>query len=296
MKLDRLIGILAVLQRKGKVTAPYLAERFEVSRRTILRDIETLSQAGLPVVTTQGGDGGIALMEGFSLDTTVLTREELAAIIAGLGSLDSVEALSQTPTLVRKLADRADNEIVIDLASFYKESLSEKINLLKSAIRARKIVEFRYYYAKGVAEKRVEPYRICFKWSDWYVLGYCTQRQDFRLYKLQRLWDLREADACFAPREIPPEKLRLDSGIRDDYVITALFRPEAAYRIVEEFGPGAYTEREDGLLEFRRGYNSAEAALPWLLSFGSSVTVTDPPELVERMRHETERMAKKYQT
>ncbi|MBR7137570.1 MAG: YafY family transcriptional regulator [Clostridia bacterium] len=296
MKLDRLIGILTVLQRKGKVTAPYLAETFEVSRRTILRDVETLSQAGLPIVTAQGGDGGISLMEGFSLDTALLTREELAAIVAGLGSLDSVAALSQTPTLVRKLADRAENEIVIDLASFYKESLSEKINLLKSAIRARKIVEFRYYYAKGVAEKRVEPYRICFKWSDWYVLGFCTGRQDFRLYKLQRLWDLRETAADFAPREIPPEKLRLDGGIRDDYVITALFRPEAAYRIVEEFGPGAYTEREDGLLEFRRGYNSAAAALSWLLSFGSAVTVTDPPELVELMRHETEHMAQKYRT
>lgn len=85
MKVDRLIGIITVLQRKGKATIPYLAEKFEVSRRTVSRDIEDLCRAGIPIVTMQGS-GGVEIMKGFCFDTTVFTREELQSMLAGINT------------------------------------------------------------------------------------------------------------------------------------------------------------------------------------------------------------------
>ena len=102
MKIYRLIGIITILQQQKTVTAPYLAEKFEVSRRTISRDIEDICRAGIPLVTTQGAGGGISIMEGFRLDTTVFTKQELAAILTGLKSLDSVSRSAVGEELDRK--------------------------------------------------------------------------------------------------------------------------------------------------------------------------------------------------
>jgi len=136
MKIDRLIGIITILQQNKKVTAPYLARKFEVSRRTINRDIEDICRAGIPIVTMQGKDGGISIMDGFNLDTTVFTTEELQAIFIGLKSIDSVSHTSYGERLASKITGKdsiiplADN-ILIDLSSYYKDSLATKIELLK---------------------------------------------------------------------------------------------------------------------------------------------------------------------
>ena len=146
MKIDRLIGIITILGQNKTVTAPYLAEKFEVSRRTINRDIEDICKAGIPIVTSQGAGGGISIMEGFSLDTTVFTEQELAAIFTGLKSLDSVSYSASAEKLAQKLGGSsaislADN-MMIDLASFYKDTLAEKIDLIKKAIRDRYCISF----------------------------------------------------------------------------------------------------------------------------------------------------------
>ena len=194
MKIDRLIGIITTLQQKKTVTAPYLAEKFEVSRRTINRDIEDICKAGIPIVTTQGVNGGISIMDGFSLDTTVFTEQELAAIFTGLKSLDSVSNSASAEKLAQKIggssAIRLADNMVIDLSSFYKDDLATKIDRIKQAMKESKCITFHYCYNKGEADKLIEPYLIVFKWSDWYVFGFCKERQDFRMYKLRRLWDL----------------------------------------------------------------------------------------------------------
>lgn len=137
MKIDRLIGIITTLQQKGRVTAPFLAEKFEVSRRTINRDIEDLCRAGIPIVTAQGSGGGVSLMEGFALDTTVFTRDELAAILTGLSSVDSVSRDGSVKRAAEKLGGnvvRLSNNMLIDLSSFYKDDLAAKIEAIKAAI------------------------------------------------------------------------------------------------------------------------------------------------------------------
>ena len=297
MKIDRLIGIIVALQQKRQWTAPELAQRFEVSVRTIQRDVETISQAGIPIVTTQGKGGGISLMEGFCLDTTVFTKEELSGIFTGLRSLHSVSKDSRWEMLSEKIgggADR-DNTIQIDLSSFYKDQLAQKIELLKEAISSRRRVRFHYYYNKGEADKYIEPYRILFLWSDWYVFGFCTQRQDFRMYKLKRLWELEVTGEEFVSREIPEEKLRFGSHMTDDYFITAIYDPSVKYRLVEEYGPECFSVQEDGSLYTRWGFTDPERAVSWFLGFGDKVIVQEPEEFVRRMKEKVARIAKNYE-
>lgn len=298
MKLDRLIGIIAILQQKKQVTAPYLAEKFEVSRRTILRDIDDICKAGIPIVTTQGMGGGISIMDGFSLDTTVFTREELSSIFAGLKTLDTLLPSSNAGRLASKLggdsAIALTDYMMIDLSSFYRDSLAEKMEQIKQAIETRRCITFHYYYSKGEADKRIEPYMILFKWSNWYVFGYCKERQDFRMYKLRQLWELRVTDEIFSLREIPEERKQFGSFMTDDYLITAIYDPSVKYRLVEEYGPNCFTVMEDGRLYTKWGFTDPNRAISWFLGFGDQVVVTDPPEFVEKMRVQLQKMNALY--
>lgn len=300
MKIDRLIGIITILQQKKTVTAPYLAERFEVSRRTINRDIEVICKAGIPIVTAQGVNGGISIMEGFSLDTTVFTEQELTAIFAGLKSLDSVSSSASAERLALKIggseAIRLADHMVIDLSSFYKDDLAAKIEGIKSAIKEAKCISFHYCYNKGEADKLIEPYLIVFKWSDWYVFGYCKERQDFRMYKLRRLWNLQITDEIFDVREVPEEKKQFGSHMTDDYVVTAVYDASVKYRLVEQYGPDSFIEQENGTLYTEWGFTKTESAIEWFLSFGNKVKVLDPPEMVERMKNVLDSIKKLYET
>ena len=137
MKMDRLIGILSILLQRERVTAPELAEQFEVSRRTIQRDIEALGRAGIPIATVQGAGGGISIMEGYRVDRTVLTAPEMGAILAGLRSLDSVSGTRRYAQLMEKLSAGTGGlvsggaHMLIDLSSWYKTSLPPKIELIQ---------------------------------------------------------------------------------------------------------------------------------------------------------------------
>ena len=298
MKLDRLIGIITELQQKKQVTAPYLAEKFEVSRRTINRDIEDICKAGIPIVTTQGQGGGISIMQGFCLDTTVFTEDELSAIFTGLKSLDNVSHSSYADKLASKIGGETavtlSDHMMIDLSSFYKDALAFKIEQIKSAIRVRRCITFHYYYNKGEADKCIEPYLIVFKWSDWYVFGFCRERQDFHMYKLRRLWELRVTDDTYIPHEIPDEKKQFGSHMTDDYLITALYDPSVKYRLVEEYGPDSFTVMGDGRLKTQWGFTDPDEAVLWFLGFGDKVEVIDPQEMVEKMKMAIEKIKEKY--
>jgi predicted DNA-binding transcriptional regulator YafY len=310
MKIDRLLGIITTLLQKGKVTAPYLAQKFEVSRRTILRDLDDICMAGIPIVTTQGGDGGISIAEGYKLDKSVLTTSELQSIIAGLRSIEGIEKPAAIERLFQKLAPDTRalgaaasydgavvslrDSIVIDLASYYKNDLSEKISLIKDAINARRLIEFDYYYIKGTTHRRIEPYFIAFKWSSWYVFGFCTERQDFRVFKLNRLWELNITEDAFTPRDIPPDRLELGSSLVDTNEVQVLFDPCVRYRLIEDFGFRSFKEKENGELLFSVGYTNKDYILSWILAFGEKARVVSPPELAAEIRQIAENIIGNY--
>ena len=212
MKMERLIGILSILLQRERITAPELAEQFEVSRRTIQRDIESLCRAGIPIATAQGAGGGTSIMEGYRVDRTVLTAPEMQAILAGLRSLDSVSGTRRYAQLMEKLSAGTGAlvpggaHMLIDLSSWYKTSLPPKIELIQSAIEQHCAIRFTYFSPKGESVRTVEPCYLVFHWSAWYVWGWCRSREDFRLFKLNRMTDLTTGEE-FPPRAAPLPEL-----------------------------------------------------------------------------------------
>lgn len=285
MKIDRLIGIIVLLLRQDKITAPELAARFEVSRRTINRDIEDICKAGIPLVTSQGCGGGISIAPGYKINKTFFTQDELQAVLTGLKGMDSVSQVSYLSKMMDKLSSRensivAEDVVIIDLASHYQASLTAKIELLKKAILSHSFITFHYYYAKGEGMRRLEPYRLLFKWSSWYVFGYCPDRKEFRLFKLNRLWDLHSTREAFLPRQIPAEKLRFDDYFSSDTIaLIAEFDESEKYRLIEEYGEGCCSILENGRLLFENDFASYDNMRQWIFSFGDKVRVLEPRQL-----------------
>jgi len=299
MKLDRLIGILTILLQKDRVTAPYLAKKFEVSRRTISRDIDTLCQAGIPIATRQGTGGGISIARGFKLDKNVLTTGELSGIIAALKGLGSVSGQTSIEQTLDKLGANSEaavslNEpVVINLASHYKGDLTAKIETIKQAILDNHIISFNYFYGKGESHKQIEPYIVVYQWASWYVFGFCLERIDWRMFKLQRLWNLSISNERFALRGIPPERCDWDSQLAGDNRLVAIFDKSAKYLLVESYGLDCYRETDDGLY-FETGYTDKNYIVGWLLGFGDKVLVLEPLELAAEIQSIARNILSRY--
>ncbi|MEY8356895.1 YafY family protein [Lachnospiraceae bacterium 54-53] len=302
MKIDRLIGIVTILLQKEKVTIPQLSERFEVSSRTIQRDIDSICQAGIPIISMQGYGGGLTVADGYKLDKTILTKEELQAILTGIKSIDSVSKTAYGQTLIEKFSNGKNaiiaehDMILIDLASWYQDSLTDKIEKIKQAILNREQVSFLYYSDKGESERTIEPYLIAFKWAAWYVYGYCLTKQEYRLFKLNRLWKLERTKMTYVPRDIPEGKMDLEQYFQSEEIrLMALFQVKAKYRLIEEYGPECFTISESGKLLFRRSFSNPEYLVQWILSFGDCITVIDPPELRETIKKSAKNILSLYE-
>ncbi len=298
MKIDRLIGIITILLQKDKTTAPELAERFEVSRRTINRDIEDLCKAGIPVVSMQGYGGGLSLAPGYKFDKTLLTKGELQDVFAAVRGIDSVSKSAAPVSLLDKLsADgrhvNAEDVILIDLASHYQASLTEKIDLIKRAIESKHMISFQYCSEKGESKRHVEPYRLVFHWSSWYVFAFCLERQDYRLFKLNRLWDLAMDEKSYRVRDIPEEKLSFDDHLaQGNTLLRAVFDPSVKHRLIEEYGVDCFSVRADHTLLFERRFASYENMREWVFSFGDKVSVLAPGQLRDDRKKQAENIIK----
>lgn len=300
MKIDRLIGILSILLQKDKVTASELAEKFEVSRRTIIRDIDDINKAGIPIVTSQGQGGGISIMEGFRIDRTLLSNDDMRAIISGLQSLDSVSGTNRYRQLMDKLSAEnsgtmsAGNHIIIDLSSWDKSAVSDKISLIKGAIERGERVSFKYYAPNGDSIREIEPYHLVFQWSSWYVWGYCTARNDYRMFKLTRIADLKCTGEKCAPRNVPEyvcDKLRHASGGAEAVVH---FDKSVKWRIIDEFGTELlqYDENGDVMLSFT--WADVPSFYQYILTFGDKAEIISPEEYRAEFGELLKRIAEKY--
>lgn len=300
MKVDRLVGILALLLQKDTMTAPELAEHFEVSRRTISRDIESLCKAGIPICTRPGVGGGISIMEDYRLERTLLSTREMREILAGLRGLDSISGSRHYARLMEKLCIGSSDflngrdYIWIDLSSWYKGSLSPKIEHIQTAIEGRKLLNFRYYAPKGEGDRSIEPYYLVFRWSSWYVWGWCTKREDFRLFKLNRMDSVAVSEQEFSDRQMPVPNFSDERVFPGGIVVKALFSPEVKWRLIENFGPHCFTEQDDGMLLLEEEYTNEDNLLIWLMGFGDKVRVLEPESVKASLLEMAENMVRIY--
>lgn len=318
MKIDRMLAIITYLSSRNRVRAQELADRFEVSIRTIYRDLDAISMAGIPISSYQGANGGIGIIEGYKLDRNVLTGEEVNNIVAALKGLDSITRDTKTGLLIEKLTNiagksdyiPAGNEVMIDLSSWNRnDRLGSMIQEIKGAIRARRIIEFTYVrgdvspqeYLEGKTiplpcTRRVEPYIIVFKENTWYLYAYCLLRGDFRLFKLRRINGLRVESTVFEPRDFSADRAVWggEPGSEDLSTIVVLFDRSLEHSIGDIFGVDNYETASDGRLKMTFRMGLSRWLFGFLLGFGDKIEVLEPAELRDRIRNMAESVCKIY--
>lgn len=214
MKISRLVSIIIILLQRKKIRASELAEMFEVNIRTIYRDIETISQAGIPIVTHPGPNGGISVMDEYKIESKLFTLSDITELLIGLNSIHSIfssEELLSTIAKIKGLLPKDDikdveekiNRIKIDHTPWF-DAERTKINLekIKVAISENKPIYFKYFNRLGEkSERTIEPYRLVLKNSNWYVQGYCTMREDYRIFEISNMSSLYIKKETFSPRD-----------------------------------------------------------------------------------------------
>lgn len=301
MKIDRLLGILSVLLQKETATAPELAEQFEVSRRTINRDIEALCKAGIPVVTRQGAGGGISIMDNYKISRTLLTSTEMRDILAGLRGLDSINGTNRYGQLMEKLSAGSSDfltggqSVLIDLSSWYKESLAPKIELLQQAIDGRLEVCFYYFSPSGESERTIEPFYLLFCWSSWYVWGFCRLRGAFRMFKLNRMDRLCLSGRTFPVRAVPLPEIDRNNRFPGAVRARILFDAACKWRLVEEYGPDSFREQPDGRLLFERRFSDREYLVTWLMGFRDKAFLLEPEDVQKELLEAFQKVKERYE-
>ncbi len=288
MQESRLFKIVYYLLDKGQATAPELAEKFEVSVRTIYRDIDALSGAGIPIYTETGRNGGISLMNHFILDKIVLSKEEKQEILTALQTINITQNKNNSQTL-QKLSGlfhlHSENWLEVDFSRWgNKEFDNEKFNLLKSAILCCKYVKIHYAGSCEIINKRtVQPLKLIYKAKAWYLKAFCTEKQDLRIFKLNRILDLEILDKNFQPRHFPPP---INSSNTEYNEITLRFPKEMAYRVYDEFDKTQVQQQANGDLIASAKMPEDSWLIGFLLSFGAQVDILSPAYLKELIAEE----------
>ncbi len=301
MQIERLVQMIFYIASHGHVTAKELSDFFRVSTRTIYRDINTLSIAGIPVVSAKGTGGGISLMDGYTVDRSVLSKEERRSICQGLQILqaarypDAKSALNKIRAVFRAATEPEWLEIDF---SFWGSEEKEKIKIseLQYAILHKHVITFHYYNSElKKSERAVEPLRLVFKSHAWYIVGYCRQREEIRNFRLSRIRKLLVMPEVFT-RELPPNHSLIQKCSRKCHgpVLKLKFSPEIAYRLYDEFQEEQVAAGEDGNYYVTVPFELNHWTFHYLLSFGTYVEIMEPEEARRMLREKAADIVKKY--
>lgn len=278
MQINRLFEIVYLLLRRGRLTARELSERFEVSTKTIYRDVEVLSAAGIPVYMTKGHGGGIQLLEEYVLDRALLSEDDQNAILASLQGMSAVEVLTKEDTLQRLQAlfqKREEPWIDVDFSD-WGNVLKERFEALRSALLARRIVEFDYISSEDVCSHReVEPLQLCFRDRAWYLIGFCKTRGAQRMFRLSRMRRLSVTDRRYERRVLEKEA---DFDPAEDQLTTIRMRIAAPqrHRVLDEFREEDVQHNADGSYEVKMRLIVDEWVFGYIMSFGEAGEVIAP--------------------
>lgn len=297
MKQNRLFMILYYLLGRGRVTARELADQFEVSVRTVYRDIDTMSSAGIPIYASQGKGGGIEIAPEYVLSQSLLTEDEKEQIMAALQGLDSTRKVYENELLAKLsvlFKRKHTNWIEVDFNNWQNDKSHEKnFHEIKSAILGKKLLSFSYFSSDEKETMReVKPARLLFKGQDWYLYAFCLLRNDFRYFKLSRIKNLEVSDATFEEDfegVILKKEMRYENLVR----IKLKFAPHVAFRVYDELSTAVTKDDQGNLyteIELPKDYNLYQ----YIFSFGDGVEVLSPKEIREQIKAMIERMAQKY--
>ncbi|RPJ08967.1 MAG: YafY family transcriptional regulator [Spirochaetaceae bacterium] len=295
MKIDRLLSIVLLLLNRGKVTAPELAEYFETSIRTIYRDIETLCIAGIPVISQQGTGGGFSISPNFKMDRQVFTSSELLALITGLKGVQSAfrdpsvsAAIEKVKALVPE-AVTADKSVVIDFSTWdYNTTQHERMSVLYKAVLSRRLVKFEYANLQNETTTRtVEPIRLYFKGSAWYLLSFCLLKSDYRFFRVSRIHDPVMLEKTFKPRPDEEKTQGMEWRTKPGARLLLKFPADARGRLFGKFDDNQIKANPDGTLQVTAVFPTDEWVYGLLLGLADVVEVLEPAEIRNELLRRT---------
>lgn len=288
MKIGRLMGIVVYLLNNGRTSAQELAEEFEVSPRTIMRDLESLDQAGIPIQSFYGVEGGYQIMDSFVLEKQAATRHEydwIVTALKGMASAYESKGLEQTLAKVKSLNHTEGTAVSVDLGvAGEDDKIKEQLKLLEDAIGKKCMVRFSYTNSHDEAKEiQVEPVLLQYKWYNWYLIGYYEKYQDYCMFKLVRMDNLQATDT-----KNTKEHHISDIELKDDHtniVHIRLYGKAVIKAKCREYLNGRVTrEFENGDFEFC--FSVPEHETFWygvVLSFGNQAKIMEPQEIKERI-------------
>ena len=301
MQIDRLIQIIFLLLRHENITAKQLAQDLGVSTRTIYRDINTLSIAGIPITSQKGYGGGLSLLEGFALDKSYFTQEEQSNIIQALQILKSSHYPDADRTL-NKVAGLFSHTLQSDWLeidfSYWGSPEKERRNMtaLERAVINKYVIKFTYYNSElTITEQTVEPLKLLFKSHSWYLIAFSRRREEIRTYKLSRIRNLQITDQLF-DRTLPAD-FSLTPAYQEEYNIPLFklhFSEKIAYKVYDEFQEEYIKKLEDGTLEVTFRYQLSDWTFLYLLSFGEYVEIIEPVEARMLLKEKAQKILALY--
>jgi predicted DNA-binding transcriptional regulator YafY len=301
MQINRLFEIVYILFDKKTITARELAEHFEVSKRTIYRDIETLSMAGIPIYTNKGKGGGINILPEFILNKSLLSGSEQDEILSGLQSLSALNVPNVDPVL-NKLATIFNKKnaswIDVDFSHWGSDdSEKEKFKLLKNAILEKNVIIFDYYSSYGEISKQrfVEPMKLVFKGQSWYVYGYCKLKTAYRMFKVTRIKNLAASNERFN-RNLPKDILDTSDDSYKTQMTTIVLKihSKMAYRVFDEFSTENITRNADGSFIVKSTIPESDWIYGYIMSYGEYAEVLEPIHIRRTIVNKLKEGLKKY--
>lgn len=302
MKVDRLLAIVLMLLNKKRVTAKDLADHFEVSIRTIQRDVEAINMAGIPIVSYRGQFGGYGILENYKIDKSFLSDSEHKLLLSALEGINKAYEDKELKNIIEKLTSikagsrsTLDNKIIMDFSPWgFSRSLKNKVDVIRKAVDDKKVVTFTYIDLNGNTTKReVEPSLLALKLNRWYLYGFCRLRQDFRLFKLTRIKDLVTTSREFEARDTNYDfSFSFDSA--KEVYIKLKFDKRALSRIDDFFELESLDFNEDGFIYATVDYPEDEWVYSMILSFGDFVEVIEPNHIKEIIQDRAMKVLEKY--
>jgi predicted DNA-binding transcriptional regulator YafY len=314
MKLERLMTITILLLNRKRIQAQELADRLEVSLRTVYRDLDTLGQSGIPIVSYTGMEGGYEIMDSFRLDRQLLSFDELTALSTALRGLESTKAydstnmdllLSKVGAMVAQAEQGRAGEgerIHIDFTP-WKNSEEDRgrYDSLRQAVNDRRLIRFKYMSRKGEEQEReVEPMALVLKNYAWYLHGYCRLRGDYRIFKLSRIRELAVQSETFVRRAeslaelndrwLNPEAMKKQEAIP----VVFQFKASAAVSVMDRFDESEIERLSDGKLIVRTTYPNEKWLITSVLHYGTDVIVLEPADIAAKIRQAALDIAEQY--
>lgn len=308
MKIDRLVSIMMLLLDRGRIGAQELAELFEVSPRTVYRDIDAINMAGIPVRSTPGVGGGFEIMPEYKIDQKVFSTADLSTILTGLSGLSNVVRGDELVNALAKVksfipADRAKeielkaNQIRIDLSPWMGNgNIQPYFEMIKTALQETRLLAFDYIAHHGKKTARiVEPYQLVLKSSHWYLQGYCRERNAFRLFRLSRMSSLQMREETFTPRQFQKPQLEFDDILETMQTrITLRIHKSVMDRVLDYC---AYDDvSSDGDEHYIVSFPFVENDYHYdiLLGFGAQCECLEPPHIRREMKRKLQKIAALY--